>query len=90
MAISLEQRLQRMEGLLEQLVTGMRNKDWYSVAEVAVLVDRSEYQVRQWCKSGKIRAEKSGRRSGRFQTWVVSREELLRYERNGLLPARAA
>ena len=35
---------------------------------------------------GRIRGEKKGSGRGRYQSWVISHAELLRVQREGLLP----
>src|SRR5262249_31705329 len=71
--------------LLNVLVQQRNIKDWYTTAEAAQLLGKAEFTVREWCRLGRIRAEK--RRSGRgaFPAWVISHDELSRYEREGLL-----
>ncbi len=63
-------------------------RDWYSTNEVAEILGKAEFTVREWCRLGRIRAEK--RRSGRgaYPSWVISHEELLRIQKEGLLPIR--
>jgi predicted site-specific integrase-resolvase len=77
-------RLDRIEQMLAALVERQVAKDWYTTEEFARLVGKAEFTVREWCRLGRIRAEK--RRSGRgaFPAWVVSHDELLRYQRDGL------
>ena len=84
--MTLDERLEKIESLLVVLVERERARDWYSTDEFARIVSRSEFTVREWCRLGRILAEK--RRSGRgaFPAWVVSHDELLRYQREGLLP----
>ena len=85
---ALDRRLDKFEALLEQLVRQRAAKDWYDVGEVAQLLGKAEFTVREWCRLGRIRAQK--RRSGRgaFPAWVVAHAEVLRYQREGLLPTR--
>ena len=63
-------------------------KDWYTTEEFAALVGKAEFTTREWCRLGRIWAEK--RRSGRGKhcAWVISHDELIRYQREGLLPAK--
>ncbi|OWK41002.1 hypothetical protein [Fimbriiglobus ruber] len=84
--MTIEEQLQRIETLLVALVDRQAVKDWYSTDEFARMVGKAEFTVREWCRLGRIRAEK--RRSGRgaFAAWVVSHHESLRYQREGLLP----
>jgi len=78
--------LQEMKAMLAVLVERQRVREWYSTEEFARLVGKAEFTVREWCRHGRIHAEK--RRSGRgaFPAWVVSHQELLRVQREGLLP----
>ena len=84
----IERRLDELHALLNVLVQQGTVKDWYSTAEVAQVLGKAEFTVREWCRLGRIRAEK--RRSGRgaFPAWVISHDELARYQREGLLPNR--
>ena len=86
--MSIEERLERIEGMLATLVKRQTVKDWYSTDEVARLVGKAEFTVREWCRLGRIRAEKRLSGRGAFPAWVVSHQELTRYQRDGLLPAR--
>ena len=81
-------RLDRLEAMLTVLVERQAVKDFYEVEEVARLVGREPFTVREWAQHGRIRAEK--RRSGRgaFTAWAISHDELLRYQREGLLPVQ--
>jgi hypothetical protein len=78
--------LERLETMLTVLVEQQTVREWYSTGEFAHVVGKAEFTVREWCRLGRIHAEK--RRSGRgaFPAWVVSHDELLRYQREGLLP----
>jgi len=80
------ERLDKVESLLSELLRQRTVKEWYTTDEVAEIVGKAEFTVREWCRLGRIRAEK--RRSGRgaFPAWVISHQELLRYQRDGLLP----
>lgn len=68
------------------LVNQRTVKDFYSVEEYAALVGKSEYTCREWCRRGRIRATKKGSGRGKYQSWAISHEELLRYQKEGLLP----
>src|SRR5690349_8640386 len=46
--------LERLEILNSRQVV----KDYYSTKEVAARVDRSDYQVREWCREGRVKGEK--------------------------------
>ena len=79
------ERLERIERLLLDQKTV---KDWYSTDEAATLLGKAEFTVREWCRLHRVNAEK--RRSGRGKhcAWVISRQELIRFQRDGLLPIK--
>jgi hypothetical protein len=83
----LHTRLDRIEALLTALVEQRARKEWYSTAEAAAALGRAEFTVREWCRLGRVRAEK--KRCGRGQSgeWIISHEELTRVRNEGLLPA---
>jgi hypothetical protein len=78
-------RLDRIEGMLAALVERQVVKDWYSTGEFARHTGKAEFTVREWCRLGRIRAEKRKSGRGAFAAWVISHEELMRYQREGLL-----
>jgi len=81
-------RLERIEAALQLLIQQKTVKDWYTTAEVAKILDKAEFTVREWCRMGRMQAEKRISGRGAFPAWVISHAELLRYQRQGLLPIR--
>jgi hypothetical protein len=86
--MTIEERLEKIETLLTRLIERETVKDWYSTDEFARLVGKAEFTVREWCRLGRVRAEKRMSGRGAFPAWVVSHQELQRYRREGLLPIR--
>ena len=88
--MTIEDRLDKIESLLAVLVESQTIKDYYSTDEFARIVGKAEFTVREWARLGRINGEK--RRSGRgpFAAWVISHQELQRYQREGLLPDKRA
>ena len=84
------EQLERIEHLLQSLMDQRTVKDFYTTEEAAQILNRAEFTVREWCRNGRIRAEKRLSRRGKYLSWVISRGELLRYQREGLLIHRAA
>lgn len=84
--MSLEDRLDRIEQLLTCLVERQTVKDFYEVEEFARIVGKSCFTCREWCRLGRVRADKKLSGRGAYARWVVSHAELLRYQREGLLP----
>ncbi len=81
---ALHQRLDRIELLLGE--RARPEPTHYTIAEAAQVLGKVDYTVREWARTGRIRAEKRRSGRGRYQEWVVSREEIERYRREGLLP----
>ena len=52
------ERLIRIESALETLIEQRTIQEWYDTATVAKLLGRSHYRVREWCREGRVRAEK--------------------------------
>jgi excisionase family DNA binding protein len=79
--MDIAERLDRIERALEILLKRETVKDWYSTTEVAEMLEKSEYTVREWCRKGQVPAEKSPNGRG----WLIANADLLRL-RNGELP----
>lgn len=84
--MTLEERLEKIEAMLIVLVERQASKDWYSVEEFARLVGRSEFTCREWCRRDRIHASKKESGRGAHTAWAISHAELLRFQREGLLP----
>jgi hypothetical protein len=87
--VGIEVQLKEMRGMLDRLVQQQARRDWYTTAEVAAVLGKAEFTVREWCRLGRIHAEKKGSGRGKYQSWVVSHGELERVQREGLLPLPA-
>ena len=83
-----EERLERIENLLTMLVERQQVREWYSTEQAARLLEKSEFTVREWCRLGRLKAEKRMSGRGKYPAWVISHAELLQYQREGLLPFR--
>jgi len=86
--MSLEERLEKIEAMLVVLVERQQVREWYSVEEFSRIVGKAEFTVREWFRHGRLKAEKRNSGRGAMPAWVVSHEELLRYQRFGLHPIR--
>jgi transposase len=84
----LKQQLDRIEAQLAELVRQRTAKDYYSTEEAAALLGKAEFTVREWCRLGRIQAEKKGSGRGKHQSWVIAHAEVLRIQKEGLLPAK--
>jgi len=83
--MTLEERLEKIEAMLVVLVERQQVRQWYSVDEFARIVGRVEFTCREWCRTGRIKAEKRHSGRGAHAAWAISHEELQRYQREGLL-----
>ena len=79
-------RLDRIETLLASLVEQRTVKEWYSTTEVARLLGRAEFTVREWCRLGRVHAQKKKSGRGVASEWIISHDELTRVRNEGLLP----
>lgn len=87
---ALDERLSRIERMLVVLVERETVRDWYTTEEAARHLGKAEFTIREWCRLGRIKAEKRKSGRGAFAAWVISHDELLRYQREGLLSDRRA
>jgi hypothetical protein len=85
---SLDERLEKIEGMLAVLVERQVVRDWYSTDQFAQLIGKAEFTVREHCRLGRLNAQKRQSGRGGFASWVISHNEYLRYQREGLI-ARA-
>ena len=86
--MTLEERLEKIEAMLVVLVERQAVREWYTTEQVAQLLGKAEFTVREWCRLGRLKAEKRMSGRGAYPAWIVSHAELLRYQREGLLPFR--
>jgi hypothetical protein len=84
--MTLDERLEKIEALLVYLVERQTVKDFYEVEEFARLVGKAPFTVREWARLGRINGRKRGSGRGAHAAWVFSHSELVRYQRDGLLP----
>lgn len=85
--------LAAVKGLLEGFVTAAESRervnplnDWHSPAEVAALLSRAPFTVREWCRNGRINAQKRPTGRGDADEWEISADEVQRIKNHGLLP----
>lgn len=81
----LQTRLERIETKLDQIIDQRKVQDYYSTADVAEILKRSNFTVRQWCRLRRVHAEKRPCGRGNSQEWMISHTELQRIQSEGLL-----
>lgn len=84
--MTIDERLERIEAILASLVERQTIKDFYEVEEFARLVGKAPFTVREWARLGRVRGQKRQSGRGAHATWVFCHDELIRYQREGLLP----
>ena len=84
--MSIEERLEKIEAILIVLADRQTIKEFYEIEEFAKLVGKSCFTCREWCRLGRIRADKKLSGRGAYARWVVPHTELLRYQKEGILP----
>lgn len=62
-----DERLDRIEELLPQILQYKTVKDWYMSAEVAEILVKAEFTVREWMRLGRVNAER------RLSIWTPTR-----------------
>jgi hypothetical protein len=88
------EKLARIETSLEHLLQEKRttpvvDKEWYSTHEVAEILQKAAWTVRQWCRMKRVHAQKRQCGRGPASEWMISQDELQRIRNEGLLPIRA-
>lgn len=82
-------QIDRRFGELHDLLLELRTvKDYYTTHEVAQLVGKAGFTVREWCRLGRFAASKRACGRGKSQEWIITHEELSRLGNEGLLPLR--
>lgn len=86
LATDLRIRLAQIEKVLSQLAQQTVTKEFYTTSEVATLLGKAPFTIREWCRHGRIVALKRACGRGRTAEWIISNAELNRYKNYGLLP----
>lgn len=84
--MTFEQRLENIEAMLTALIERQQAREWYTTREFARIVGKAEFTIREYCRLGRLCAEKRQSGRGAHPAWVISHAELERYRRHGLLP----
>lgn len=79
-------RLTMIESSLALLIQKHTVRESYTTKQVAELLGKKEYTVREWCRLGRITAKKLPAGRGNEGEWRILHEELVRYQSEGLLP----
>ena len=81
--------LESLTGEIRQAVSGsLPKREAYSTKEVAEILGRKPFTVREWCRLGRVNAFKTDSGRGADDEWRISQDELLRIQNEGLLGTR--
>lgn len=87
---NLKERVAELEQVISELrdllLTQKTVKESYDTKEVANILGRKPYTVREWCRLQRINAYKAQCGRGSEEEWRISHDELLRIQNEGLLP----
>jgi len=94
---AMQERIASLEGRLQQvmdvvvevrdLLTAQRTiRDYYTTEQVAKILGKANWTVREWCRLGRVHALKRHSGRGRAKDWTISHAELQRIEKEGLVP----
>ena len=86
--MTIEEKLERIEEMLHVLVERQTAKEFYEIEEFAELVRKAPFTVREWARRQRILAEKKLSGRGAHARWRIRHAELLRYQKEGLLPVQ--
>lgn len=84
----LSARVAELEATVRRVVATPPAKEWYTTAEIARLLARAEWTVREWCRLGRVHAVKRPCGRGAHREWAIRHAELIRITNEGLLPQR--
>jgi hypothetical protein len=83
--MTVEEQLAEIKSLIVLLVERQQVREWYTTEEFARAVGKAEFTIREYCRLGRLKAEKRQSGRGKYPQWILSHAELERFRRNGLL-----
>lgn len=81
-------QLSELRTLVERLVERDLSpaQEYYSTADVARVLGKAEWTVREWCRNHRVHSVKRKSGRGRYKEWMIAHTELERIRSEGLLP----
>lgn len=83
--MTLEKRLEKIEESLRLLLKERLAQRFYSTSDVAKILGKAEFTVREWCRNRRVRAQKRPCGRGNAKEWMIAHDELERIQAEGLL-----
>jgi hypothetical protein len=84
-SVQILEKLGKIESMLADLIRQRNIQDWYTTDQVAAILGKAKFTVREWCRHGRVRCQKKNDGRGQHRSWTISHDELLRIQREGLL-----
>jgi hypothetical protein len=84
--VTIAERLEKIEAMLAVLVERQQPQEYYTTFEASTILGLAVFTVREYCRLGRLRAEKRQSGRGGHLSWVIARAEIDRFRRHGLLP----
>ena len=82
----LHRKIRLIHAMLEKLLAERTDRDWYDIDEAALVLGLDPWTLRNYCRLGRVHADKKRSGRGRHKSWIISRAEIQRVQREGLLP----
>ena len=86
--VNLQDKLDQIHELITEQQSSSLSKDWYTPLEVADLLNKAPFTVREWCRLGRVNVRKRPTGRGDSKEWEISHEEVERIRNHGLLPPK--
>ena len=86
---AVEEKVAEIHQVVQQIKEALvrpRQQEAYSPVEVAKILGKKPYTVREWCRLKRINARKRPYGRGDAEEWEITHEELERIKAHGLLP----
>jgi len=87
-SVQMLERMGKIETMLADLIRQRHVAEWYTTDQVAAILGKAKFTVREWCRQGRVHCQKKNNGRGQHRSWTISHDELLRIQREGLLPLK--
>ena len=88
LSVQILEKMGKIETMLADLIRQHKVQEWYTTDEVAAILCKAKFTVREWCRQGRVHGQKKNNGRGQHRSWTISHDELLRIQREGLLPLK--
>jgi hypothetical protein len=81
--MTLEDVMAKLEAIERKIALPVQQKTYYTIAEAAALLHKTEYTVREYCRLGAMLATKTNLGCGQHRQWRIAATELERFQQAG-------